>query len=178
MAADRRSPPPGGTRVLNALRRHCGWRSEDFAFNLAIKKVLNALRRHCGWRIRNLPRTSLMNWCSTPCGVTAVGGVCDRINVSLFRVVLNALRRHCGWRGNASANGIAFGKWCSTPCGVTAVGGRRSHRFRLKRFACAQRLAASLRLAGHVFPAAGSNDLVLNALRRHCGWRTLSVQLW
>ncbi len=131
--------------------------------------------------------------CSTPCGVTTVGGQDEelpRCRVS----ALNALRRHCGWRSArtvrpgplparaqrlAASLRLAVGSngssWasssaCSTPCGVTAVGGMRDWA-RLCSQTSAQRLAASLRLADRPRRTFATAQSVLNALRRHCGWR-------
>ncbi len=137
---------------------------------------------------------NLQAMCSTPCGVTAVGGVLLLPEKRRPRV-LNALRRHCGWRPGSwtvarsvrccaqrlaaslrLAVGLATGSLqpgvtCSTPCGVTAVGGRISRPI-LARWMSAQRLAASLRLAEYPIFWLIQKRHVLNALRRHCGWRS------
>ncbi len=106
---------------------------------------------------------------STPCGVTAVGGRLERFVLGLFQRVLNALRRHCGWRDERLGEVVQPNE-CSTPCGVTAVGGSAAPDLR-DRAERAQRLAASLRLAEHAWRLPRGVSLVLNALRRHCGWR-------
>jgi len=73
--------------------------------------------------------------CSTPFGITEVGGEFSRTRVADARDVLNAFRHHRGGRLQASID-LVNKSVCSTPFGITEVGGPGWKRLNVVSIVC------------------------------------------
>jgi len=155
--------------VLNAFRHHRGGRYDVWLRGVVRVHVLNAFRHHRGGRDLTVWGTATNRMCSTPFGITEVGG-CQVAGgrpqarvLDAFRHhrggrlhheaagsahigrVLNAFRHHRGGRGYHAPRSPGNNR-CSTPFGITEVGGSRRRRSS-GRPSRAQRLSASQRWA-------------------------------
>jgi len=168
-----RGPRPGagtrrrsGAQRLSASQRWAAWSANE---NSRAFLVLNAFRHHRGGRLPALGRREPGHGCSTPFGITEVGGT-SGCPAERAPAVLNAFRHHRGGRDEIAAR-TAGEERCSTPFGITEVGGRFSGATGTRRNCCAQRLSASQRWAGQRRGTHESNRCVLNAFRHHRGGR-------
>ena len=110
------------SRVLNALWHQRGAHLGFQSGNPRLRGVLNALRHQRGLHPLGTPQSKASSMCSTPCGI----------------------KEACT---NTALSNIGLACSCSTPCGIKEERTGLRSGLRCGRRTCAQRLAASKRIA-------------------------------